>query len=275
VSPQWTLSLSFPHQNPIHASELQLEISMVTEMKQYRECVDLFTKLWAAALCEFANLFPRSSKLSVHYIGIYNQHFDIISQSVLVRLCPATLLTYLFTYLLTHLLTYLLTYLLTDLLIYILTYLLIIYLLTYSLTYLLHGAESFLKSWPFYAASQEIPRVLLKPKVHYGIRNCPPPVSILSQANPVHTPTPHFLTIHPNIIIPSTSGSPQWYLSLRSPHKNPVHVSPLPHTRYMPRPSHSSRFYHPRNSGWGVQIMKLLIMKFSPLPLYLVPLRPK
>jgi hypothetical protein len=42
----------------------------------------------------------------------------------------------------------------------------------------------------------------------------------------------------------------------------------------MPHQSHSSRFYHPHNSGWGVQIMKLLIMKFSPLPCYLVPLRP-
>jgi hypothetical protein len=37
----------------------------------------------------------------------------------------------------------------------------------------------------------------------------------------------------------------------------------------MPRPSHS-RFYHPHNIGWGVQIMKLLIMKFSPLLFYFV-----
>jgi hypothetical protein len=31
-------------------------------------------------------------------------------------------------------------------------------------------------------------------------------------------------------------------------------------------PSHSSRFYHSHNIGWGIQTMKLLIMKFSPLP---------
>jgi len=37
-------------------------------------------------------------------------------------------------------------------------------------------------------------------------------------------------------------------------------VSPLPHKRYMPRPPHSYRFYHPNNTGWGVQIIKLLIM---------------
>jgi hypothetical protein len=36
--------------------------------------------------------------------------------------------------------------------------------------------------------------------------------------------------------------------------------------RYIPCPSHS-RFYHPHNIGWAVQITKLLIMKFSPPPL--------
>jgi hypothetical protein len=42
-----------------------------------------------------------------------------------------------------------------------------------------------------FAASQEIPCVLLNPKVHYRIHNCSPPVSILSQPNPVHNPTFH------------------------------------------------------------------------------------
>jgi hypothetical protein len=47
-----------------------------------------------------------------------------------------------------------------------------------------------------------------------------------------------------------------------------------PHTCYMPRPSHSSRCNHPYNIGWGVQIMKHLIMKFSLPSCYLVPLGP-
>jgi hypothetical protein len=67
-------------------------------------------------------------------------------------------------------------------------------------------------------------------------------------------------------------GSLQWSLSFRFPHQNPVHTTPLPILRYMPRPSNSSRFYHPHNSGWGVQIMMLLIINFSPQPCYIVPL---
>jgi hypothetical protein len=65
------------------------------------------------------------------------------------------------------------------------------------------------------------------------------------QLETVHTPTSHFLKIHFNIILPPTHGSPKWPLSLRLPHLSPAHASPLPHTRYMPRPSNSSRFLSP------------------------------
>ena len=97
------------------------------------------------------------------------------------------------------------------------------------------------------AASQEIPYILWNPEVHHRTHKCPPPVPILSQLHPVLTTPYHFLKVHLNIILPSASGSPQWSLSLTFPHQNPVHPSSLPHTRHMPRPSHSSRFYHPHN----------------------------
>ena len=97
------------------------------------------------------------------------------------------------------------------------------------------------------AANQEIPRTFWNPKVHHRTHKCPPPVPILSQLHPVPTSLSHFLKIHLIIILPSTSGSPQWFRSLRFPHQKPVHPSPLPHTGHMPRLSHSSRFYHPQN----------------------------
>ena len=54
---------------------------------------------------------------------------------------------------------------------------------------------------------------------------CVPPVTILSQLDPVHTPS-HFLKIHLNIILPSMSESPKWSpLSQVSPTKSCIHLS--------------------------------------------------
>ena len=135
-------------------------------------------------------------------------------------------------------------------------------LFTYPLTYLLIYSMEYSPSWEVnqFSDSQEIPCMLWNPKIYYRTHKCPPTVPILSQLDPVHTPTSHFLKLRLNIILPSTTWSPKESLSLRFPHQNPEYASSLPHRRYMPHPYHSSRFYHPKNFRWEVQINKLLIM---------------
>ena len=73
---------------------------------------------------------------------------------------------------------------------------------TYLLTYSMEQSPSWEANR--FVVSQEIPRILWNPKVHYRIHKCPPPVSIFSQLDPVHTPTSHFVKIHLNIILPYT-----------------------------------------------------------------------
>ena len=56
-------------------------------------------------------------------------------------------------------------------------------------------------SWEasYFAASQEIPRVLWDPKVPHHTHKRPPPVPILSQPNPVLIPYSHLLKANPGL----------------------------------------------------------------------------
>ena len=94
---------------------------------------------------------------------------------------------------------------------------------------LLHAAHTFLEAnRP--SATQEIPRILWNPKVHYRIYNSPPPVPILSKIDPViasHPTSLRFILVlsshlHlglPSCLLPSGCPTKTLYASVLSPHK--------------------------------------------------------
>ena len=65
-------------------------------------------------------------------------------------------------------------------------------------TYSMVQSPSWEANW--FAASQETPRILLNPKVHYHTQKRLPPVPVLGQPNPAHLPTSHLLVQVPNFI---------------------------------------------------------------------------
>jgi hypothetical protein len=75
-----------------------------------------------------------------------------------------------------------------------------------------------------FSTTQEIPRILWNPKVHYRIHKNLPHVSILNQIDSIHALHPTCVKIHFNIILPSAPGSSKWSPSLRFPHQNSVCV---------------------------------------------------
>jgi hypothetical protein len=69
--------------------------------------------------------------------------------------------------------------------------------------------------------SQEMPHLLLNPKVHYRVNSSQLLVPTLSQMHPVHIFSPNIPKIHSNIIIPSTPMSSEWFFPSGFPAKTP------------------------------------------------------
>jgi hypothetical protein len=95
------------------------------------------------------------------------------------------------------------------------------------------------------ASTQELPNILRNPKIHYRVHENLPLVPILSQIDPFHINHSHlsFLLTFPPISYMHSSS---------------------PHLCYMPCPSLPPWLEHSNYTWRTVQVMKLLIMQFSP-----------
>jgi hypothetical protein len=122
--------------------------------------------------------------------------------------------------------------------------------------------------------TQELPNILWNPEVHHRVHKSPRLVPILSQIYPIHT-TPFSLR---SILILST------HLRLRVP--SCLFPSGFPtnilyaflstsQSCYIPCPSHPPLLDHSNYTWRRLQVMKFLIMQFSPTSRHFIALRSK
>jgi hypothetical protein len=141
----------------------------------------------------------------------------------------------------------------------ILTYLLT-YLLTYSLTHSM--VQDIIWKADCHAARQKISRFFTEPE---GSSPCSHVPATGPYPEPAESSSPHrFLSkVHFNVILTPTPRSSQWSLAFGPPNQTPVNTSPLTHACHMSSPPHP-RFNHLNNIRRRIQIMKIIIIQFSP-----------
>jgi len=125
-----------------------------------------------------------------------------------------------------------------------------------------------------HSRSQEIPRLLWILKDNFRVHKNLPLVLVLSQMNPVHTFPPYLPKIQSSIIHTFKPRSSAWYLPFGFSDQNFVCISHLSHASYVPCPSQLPWLDYFKML-WSVQVMKLLIMKSSPVSHHFLPLRSK
>ena len=144
---------------------------------------------------------------------------------------------------------------------------LVSYILTYLLTYSMVQSPSWeltvvqlVKNFPVFQGTRRFITALT------SVRHLS-----LSWASPIQSIYPHSTSWRPVLIlythlrlglpiglVPSGFPTKTLYTPPVSP---PRPYTPLlTHTRHMPSQSHSSRFYHPHNIGWGVQIIAIIFL---------------
>jgi len=91
----------------------------------------------------------------------------------------------------------------------------------------------------------------------------------------IHSFPCYFIVTQSNVTFPSMPLTSMWSPPFMFSDKNFVHIFHLSQAHYIFCPFHPIWLDHPNNMQWNVQVMKVLIMKYSPASHHFLCLRSK